>query len=41
LEESKKQAQLLVESACGELEPFGEQANPLVALAYFITSRNN
>ncbi|MEO1764660.1 MAG: geranylgeranyl diphosphate synthase CrtE [Cyanobacteria bacterium J06629_18] len=41
LEESKKQAQLLVEAACAELEPFGEQTKPLIALAYFITSRNN
>ncbi len=41
LEESKKQAQLLVEAACAELKPFGEEAKPLVALAYFITSRNN
>jgi len=41
LEESKKQAQLLVEAACAELEPFGEQAKPLIALAYFITSRNH
>ncbi|MGF1672081.1 MAG: polyprenyl synthetase family protein, partial [Rivularia sp. (in: cyanobacteria)] len=41
LEESKKQAQLLVEAACAELEPFAEQAKPLIALAYFITSRNN
>lgn len=41
LEESKKQAQLLVEAACAELETFGEQAKPLIALAYFITSRNN
>ncbi len=41
LEESKKQAQLLIEAACAELEPFGEQAQPLIALAYFITSRNN
>ncbi|MBF2016697.1 MAG: polyprenyl synthetase family protein [Rivularia sp. T60_A2020_040] len=41
LEESKKQAQLLVEAAVAELETFGEQAKPLIALAYFITSRNN
>ena len=41
LEKSKKQAQLLIEAACAELEPFGEQAQALVALAYFITSRNN
>ena len=41
LEESSKQAQLLIEAACAQLEPFGEQAKPLVALAYFITSRNN
>lgn len=41
LEESKKQAQLLIEAACAELEPFAEQAKPLVALAHFITSRNN
>ena len=41
LEESKKQAQMLIEAACTELEPFGEQAKPLIALAHFITNRNN
>ncbi|MGB3653870.1 MAG: geranylgeranyl diphosphate synthase CrtE [Rivularia sp. (in: cyanobacteria)] len=41
LEESSKQAQLLIEAACAQLEPFGEQAKPLIALAYFITTRNN
>jgi geranylgeranyl diphosphate synthase type II len=39
IEESRKQAQQLVESACAELEPFGEAAQPLVALAHFITNR--
>ncbi|MEO1376148.1 MAG: geranylgeranyl diphosphate synthase CrtE [Cyanobacteria bacterium J06635_10] len=41
LEESKKQAQQLIELACAELEPFGEGASPLIALAHFITSRSN
>ncbi|MEA5594999.1 geranylgeranyl diphosphate synthase CrtE [Rivularia sp. UHCC 0363] len=40
LEESKKQAQLLVEAACAQLETF-RQAKPLIALAYFITSRSH
>jgi len=41
LEESKKQAELVSEYACAQLETFGEQAKPLIALAYFITNRNN
>ena len=41
LEESKKQGQKLIDAACAELEPFGEQAKPLIALAHFITSRQN
>ncbi len=40
IEESHKQAQKLIESACAELAPFGDKAEPLVALAYFITSRD-
>ncbi|MFQ4142007.1 geranylgeranyl diphosphate synthase CrtE [Chlorogloeopsis sp. ULAP02] len=41
IEESRKQAQKLIEAACAELEPFGKAAEPLVALAHFITSRNH
>jgi geranylgeranyl diphosphate synthase, type II len=41
LEESRSKAQQLVEAACQELEPFGKLAQPLQALAYFITSRNH
>jgi geranylgeranyl diphosphate synthase, type II len=41
LEESQKQAEKLIEEACGELEFYGEKAQPLVALAHFITSRNH
>lgn len=41
LEESRKKAQSLIDAACAELEPFGELALPLKAIAHFITSRNH
>ena len=41
LEESRAKAQQLVESACEELNTFGKLAQPLQALAHFITSRNH
>lgn len=41
LEESRSKAQQLIEQACAELEPFGENAQPLKAIAHFITSRQN
>jgi geranylgeranyl diphosphate synthase type II len=41
LEESKAQAQKLIEAALSELEPFGEKAQPLLAIAHFITSRTH
>ncbi|MGV0105007.1 geranylgeranyl diphosphate synthase CrtE [Nostoc sp. DSM 114160] len=41
LEESRLKAQELVKEACVELEPFGDRAKPLQAIAHFITSRNN
>ncbi len=41
LEESRSRAQQLFEAACAELEPFGERARPLKAIAQFITSRNH
>ncbi|MBW4428276.1 MAG: polyprenyl synthetase family protein [Nostoc desertorum CM1-VF14] len=41
LEESRSKAQELVRAACAELEPFGERAKPLQAIAHFIISRNN
>lgn len=41
LEESRLKAQQLVEAACQELGTFGKLAQPLQALAYFITSRNH
>jgi geranylgeranyl diphosphate synthase type II len=41
IEESRKQAQNLILAACQELEPFGESAKPLMAIAHFITSRNH
>ncbi|MEH2109401.1 geranylgeranyl diphosphate synthase CrtE [Nostoc sp.] len=41
LEESRSIAQELVKAACVELEPFGDRAKPLQAIAHFITSRNN
>lgn len=41
LEKSRAKAQELIEAACAELEPFGQSAQPLQALAHFITSRNH
>ncbi|NES65891.1 MAG: polyprenyl synthetase family protein [Okeania sp. SIO2D1] len=41
LEESRRQAQRLIENAKAELEVFGEKAMPLIALADFIISRSN
>ncbi|MBW4611713.1 MAG: polyprenyl synthetase family protein [Desmonostoc vinosum HA7617-LM4] len=41
LEESRVKAQELVAAACAELEPFGQRAIPLKAIAHFITSRNH
>ncbi|UKP00417.1 geranylgeranyl diphosphate synthase CrtE [Nostoc sp. UHCC 0870] len=41
IEKSRAKAQELIESACAELDPFGELAQPLKALAQFITSRNH
>lgn len=39
LEVSKAKAQELIEDAKGQLEPFGEHSQPLIALADFITAR--
>jgi geranylgeranyl diphosphate synthase type II len=41
LEKSRLKAQELIDAACAELEPFGERAQPLKAIAHFITSRNH
>lgn len=41
LEESRRQAQQLVEAAKAELTPYGERAIPLGAIADFITSRTH
>lgn len=41
LEESKSKAQQLVADAKAELEPFGESARPLLAIAEFITTRTH
>ncbi len=41
IEQSRSKAQELVQAACAELEPFGEKAKPLQAIAHFIISRNN
>jgi geranylgeranyl diphosphate synthase type II len=41
LEKSRSKAQELVEAACAELESFGELAQQLKAIAYYITSRNH
>jgi len=40
LEESKRQAQQLIDEAKGELAPYGDSAQPLVAIADFITARS-
>ncbi|OUL29511.1 farnesyl-diphosphate synthase [Nostoc sp. T09] len=41
IEESRSKAQQLIEAACAELDTFGEQAQPLKAIAHFIISRNH
>jgi geranylgeranyl diphosphate synthase type II len=41
LEESQRQAELLIEAASAELAPFGERARPLLAIADFIISRTH
>ncbi len=41
LEESRKQAQKLVDKAIAQLEPYGKKALPLQAIAQFITARKN
>jgi geranylgeranyl diphosphate synthase type II len=41
LEESQKQAHQLVESAIVELSSYGNEAEPLRAIARFIVSRSN
>ncbi|NEQ29281.1 MAG: polyprenyl synthetase family protein, partial [Microcoleus sp. SIO2G3] len=41
IEESKRQAQQLVQSAKAELDVYGEAARPLQAIADYITARNN
>ena len=41
LEESRRQAQQLVNTAKEELAPFGESAKPLLAIADFITNRTH
>lgn len=41
IEESRRQAQELIATAKEELTPFGEKAQPLIALADFITNRKN
>ncbi|MEA5569531.1 geranylgeranyl diphosphate synthase CrtE [Calothrix sp. UHCC 0171] len=40
LEESRQKADQLIEAACAELQPYGEKAQPLIALAHFITNRD-
>jgi geranylgeranyl diphosphate synthase, type II len=40
IEESKHQAQKLVDEAKAQLAPFGEKAQPLMAIANFITNRS-
>ncbi len=41
IEVSKAKAQQLIDAAKAELEPFGENALPLLALADFITARTH
>lgn len=41
VEESRRQARQLIESAKAELIPFGERAKPLLAIADYITARSN
>jgi geranylgeranyl diphosphate synthase, type II len=41
LEESRSKAKQLIEAACVELDPFGEKAKPLIAIAQFIINRNH
>jgi geranylgeranyl diphosphate synthase type II len=41
LEESKKQAQQLIDEAIAELAAYGEAAEPLRAIAYYIITRKN
>jgi len=41
LEKSRVKAQELIDAACAELEPFKESAQPLKAIAHYITSRNH
>jgi geranylgeranyl diphosphate synthase, type II len=41
LEESRTKAQQLIEAACVELDSFGDQAKPLIAIAQFIINRNH
>lgn len=41
IEESRRQARQLIESAKAELIPFGERAKPLLAIADYITARSN
>ncbi|MEM7553567.1 MAG: geranylgeranyl diphosphate synthase CrtE [Cyanobacteria bacterium P01_A01_bin.84] len=39
IEESREKAQELISQACAELEPYQEKANPLIAIAHYITNR--
>ncbi len=41
LEESKKQAQALIDDAIAQLSPYGKAAQPLAAIAQFIVARKN
>lgn len=41
LEESRRQAQQLVDQAKAEMAPFGDRARPLIEIAEFITTRNH
>jgi geranylgeranyl diphosphate synthase type II len=39
IEESRRKAKLLIQEACGSLEPYGKAASKLQELAYFLIER--
>lgn len=41
IEESKNQAQQLITTAIAQLQPYGDKATPLIAIAHYITSRTH
>lgn len=41
IETSRQKAQALIDQACDDLAPYGQKAQPLIAIAHFITSRSH